>query len=130
MTFDQETTAQLEEILVAKKIKQISFVLSDDNLILSNAMNAQSIDTIEVMQQYYGEVDEECAIAVELWKECDFKNVILRNFLSRKMEDLNNSLKSFDRNQIELGAMIYSRENNNFTNIQLTSSFRNRYNLN
>jgi hypothetical protein len=116
--------------LEGKNIKKISFVLSDTNTVVSDAMKLKSASSLDGMKRFYSEVASENDITFELWRRCDSRNVILSNLLSRKMERFKSLMKNGSMERLEITGMIYCKGERKFKDIQSLPQMRNRYSLN
>ena len=67
MTFDHDMVGQIRDFLEVNHIREISFVLSDDNRIVSDALKKQTYSKLEGLHHFYKQIIKDKKYSDLLW---------------------------------------------------------------
>ena len=117
ITFDAETLEQLVELLSNKNIQNISFVLSDDNSIVLDALGNHEFSQIDGLSSFYREIARQKDRSILLWKSHHLQFSILSNFLNQKIKELRLALGNIYADRIKINGIIYLSQQKTFSDI-------------
>lgn len=130
ITFDTELVRQLQELLAAKDIREISFILSDDNRIILDALGNHDFSKISGLDNFYCDITRQKEFSEELWQSCNLRFLILSNYLNNKIKELRLQLQTAARSQVKINGKIYSRQAKIFSDIYADLIGREYFSLN
>lgn len=130
ITFDTELVRQLQELLVEKDIREISFILSDDNRIISDALGNHDFSKISGLDNFYCEIIRQKEFSEELWQSCNLRFLILSNYLNTRIKELKLRLKTLPTDQVKINGKVYSRQTKIFSDIYVDLICRECFSLN
>ena len=96
VVFDHHTVNQIEHLILKHDIKEISFVLSDTNPIIFDALGKQDFSGIRGLNDFYDEILRQKEHSQVLWRECNRKFLILSYYLNYKIRELQSEIKQPD----------------------------------
>ena len=117
MIFDADTIEELIRLLKTKNIREISFVLSDDNCIVQDALEKQDFSGIVTLNNFYDEVIAHQKHSEVLWQICSRKFLILSYHLNNKIKELKSGLENVYLNNLKINGIIYKRPEEKFYDI-------------
>lgn len=129
-TFDTDSLRQIKKMLEIHDIRQIIFVLSDNNRIVRDALNKQNISKFEGLQSLSKQVIEKKENCELRWQTYDLQFLILSWHLHNKVQSLQYELEEEFHDQLIIQAKIYKRRENTFCNIYSDLIFREDFSLN
>lgn len=112
MVFDNQVVAELNNFIETKNIKQITFVLSNDNKIVMDALLKKEFSKIKGLQAFYQNVDLEKKSFVKKWKMDNIQIPIIETYLAEKIAALKAKLNKWL--SVELDSKLYDRSVNTF----------------
>lgn len=115
--FDDDLLKQLKKIILSKEINKISFVLSNDNQILADALGSQNYSTISGLNSFYCQIKIYKENAKALWQERYKQLLVLSYHLNNKINELKSGLNNMFTNELLINGKIYNRQKNVFCNI-------------
>lgn len=84
---DQDTIGQIISIIEEQGISEITFVLSEDNPIILDALSRQNFSTIVGMENAYNDVKEHSKAVQRNWNKHDKHVMMLSYYLNQKIEE-------------------------------------------
>ncbi|MEL6674957.1 MAG: hypothetical protein AAFR61_22305 [Bacteroidota bacterium] len=130
LAFDLETLEKIEELILEKNIRKVSFFLSDDNQILSDALSGQSLKKLVSLPGFYDQINQKKARSEELWTHNTSHSFIISYHLKQKINELTLRLGDPYFEAIDIEAKIYKRQKNLFQDIYPDLILQNQINLN
>ena len=129
VSFGPDLAKQLTEIVEAKNIKKVFFMLSYDNPIVLNGMKSKLPSSYLRMKGFYSEIAKESNTTLELWERCDSRNIILTNLLRRRIEEFKACLNKTSIDLV-INGKLYLKKERIFKDINSHPISTNLYNLN
>lgn len=125
-----ETIGQINDLIEVNHVKEITFVLANDNEVILNALKNQNYCEIQGMCQLYNTIGYHLANFNFSQKVVETELPVLCDYLNEKMDELRDVISKWLIGDILINALIYNRQNNVF--LQASSSLfkLNRSNLN
>ena len=117
ITFDKDSVKQLSRLLETKNINEISFVLSDDNNIVLDALGNQGFSRIAGLNNFYGHITKQKKHSELSWQTYDQEFLILSYHLNNKINELRLGLNTIFFNQLKISGKIYNRQQKVFYDI-------------
>ncbi|MEO1257238.1 MAG: hypothetical protein AAFZ15_00515 [Bacteroidota bacterium] len=117
MVFDLDTVEEIIKLLKSKNINEVSFVLSDDNSIVQDALEKQDFSGITVLNDFYDKIIAHQEHSEVSWQICNRKFLILSYHLNNKIKELKLGLKTIYFNGLKINGLIYKRQENIFQDI-------------
>ena len=117
ISFDQEMTMTVNDLIAVKNIRQISFVLSDNNRIVTDALSKKSFSDLVDLNKFYRNIDRQKRQCEEVWPPNYHQFLISSYFLNHKLMQLRAQLDEDLKSQIHLSAKIYKRKQGIFRDI-------------
>ena len=130
VTFDIVLVGHIKDLILKKNIQQITFVLSDDNLILSNDKRSQELLQIDRIANLNNQIVIQQRYSEPLWLTRNDKLLIFSYHLRNKIRELYQGLSSLNLIQLNIGAKVYHRKKNVFRDIPYDLICLDRFNLN
>ena len=87
ITFDRKIVHQLEKLIKKREIKEISFVLSNDNRIVLDALGNQDFSEIRSLGDFYKKVTLQRDQIGLTWKIWDRQSLLLSYHLNKKIRE-------------------------------------------
>ena len=115
--FDSNRIGWLSELLTTKNIHEISFVISDDNRIVLDAMKTQDYSGITGLNNFYNYILKQEEYADVLWQTSNRQFLVLSYHLNKKIKELRLGLKYKYAEELKIDGKIYNREEMNFRGI-------------
>ncbi|WP_422091300.1 hypothetical protein [Tenacibaculum ovolyticum] len=114
---ENKTIESLSEVIIEHNIKEISFVLSNNNHIINDALGAQDFLRIKGLTRLYRQIKKQKEHSDMLWKTDYNQFIILSYYLNKKINELQLQLANLSKRHIKIGGKIYNKHTNSFTNI-------------
>ncbi|MCG8574608.1 MAG: hypothetical protein MI810_06975 [Flavobacteriales bacterium] len=115
--FDIIVMEQLNDLLLTRNIQEISFVLSDDNRIVVDALKSRGFGGLKWLDDFYNQIVGHKNNSKTLWQTQDDQDLILSYYLKNKVEELRTGLNNLFVNQLEINGKIYKHKENVFKDI-------------
>ncbi|OSY89267.1 hypothetical protein WH52_01075 [Tenacibaculum holothuriorum] len=129
-TSDYKTINSIRELIIKHKIKNVCFVLSNDNEIIKDAFGEQYFSEINGLKSFYKKVSKEKELLEAIWGADHRKDSILSYFLNMKIKEFEANLGYIPHHQINIIGKIYNRFENSFRNIYSNITCLNKHILN
>lgn len=113
--FDSETVGQINSLIEANNIKEVTFVLSDRNRIVSDALEKKDFSSLKGLEEFYSEIQKQEKLSRVLWQSADISIPILSYHLNMKVKELRPLLKRWLLGEFEVNARIYHSQQERFT---------------
>ncbi|MDN5213216.1 hypothetical protein QQ020_14200 [Fulvivirgaceae bacterium BMA12] len=117
IVFDTNMVSQLKELLQTKNIQDISFVLSDNNRIVSDALGKQAFSGITGLSNFYNQITRQRENSEEVWQTYNHQFLILSHHLNDKIKELKLCLKQLSVDPPKINGKIYNRHQEVFSDI-------------
>lgn len=130
IAFDPDMVSEVNDLLQSKSIKDISFVLSDDNRMISDALGNKKFSAISGLDGFYRHMSKQKACCEGKWPTCYHQFLISCYYLHHKTLQLRVEMGEELTDQVQITAKIYKREEQIFRDIQPISILRNGMALN
>ncbi|WP_298426267.1 hypothetical protein [uncultured Kordia sp.] len=114
---DNSTLKSIKELILKHDIKNIYFVLSNDNKIILDALERQSFSEIIGLENFYSEIIKQKEDSEIMWLTTNNKDLIISYFLNHKIKELQLELGNLSLNSIKVRGKIYDINNTYFKNI-------------
>ncbi len=115
--FTQIELSQIMKLICSKGIREIYFILSDDNQIVSDAIDKQDFSNIRGLKKFYDQVILQKEHLEMSWKTQNSQLLILSSFLNEKIEKLKNGLSDLMIGEITIKSKIYIKKEYVFKDI-------------
>jgi hypothetical protein len=117
LTFSKNELNQIKKLICSKGIREIYFVLSDDNQIVSDAIGNQDFSDFRGLKKFYNQVQLQKENLEMSWQIQNPRSLILSCFLNEKIEQLNDGLKDLMIGKIAIIGKIFNKEEHQFKDI-------------
>ena len=117
ITFDSETMEPLMEFLISKNIRKTSFVLSDDNSIVSDALGNLNFSQIAGLQHFYQQINRQKIRSTVFRQSHHLQFYILSNYLNQKIKELRQALGERYAERMRINGKIYLSQQKIFSDI-------------
>jgi len=118
---DANQVDQISTLIITKDIKEVNFILSDNNRIIQDANGKQKFSYISGLDKFYDEITSEKIYSTHLWKKKTFNNTILSSHLVNRSKDLQLKLENWHIHYLRIKILIFNSKTQDFNHI--------RYNL-
>jgi len=112
--FNENALRHTKSLICSIGIKEICFVLSDDNRIVLDALGNQDFSDVAGLKRLYNQVLIQKEHLETLWQIQDPQFLILSSFLNKKIEKLKDGLSDLMIGEITISGKIYSKEEHMF----------------
>lgn len=130
ITFDYDVIQNLNELIETKKIEEISFILSDDNPFLLDAIGKKRFVEISGLNNFYNQIIKQKEHSEELWKTLNKQFLLISYHLNNKIKELKFEISSQVIDQLKINGKIYSKRENSFRDIHSELICLEEFNLN
>ncbi|MDC8005857.1 hypothetical protein POV27_17520 [Aureisphaera galaxeae] len=125
-----ETLRSIKELIEKHNIRKISFVLSNDNEIILDALEGQFFSGVRGLETFYNEIMEQKEHSDLSWRTGDRQFALLSYYLNKRIRELRLQLCSFFRFPFEINGRIYDRYDDTFIAIYSDLICIEKYSLN
>jgi hypothetical protein len=129
-TFKILEVGQIKESIIKNNIQEISFILSEDNWIISDAIERQAFSEISVLNNFYCSVNKQKENYELLIDTQNKQYLMIVYHLQHKIQELKDGLQSLFINNIKINGKIYLRKEEAFTDIPFDLLCLEYFNLN
>lgn len=98
-------------------IQEITFILSMENRIALSALKDREFSGLHGLECFHDDIERQMAYTKIQWKTNNLGDPILYYLLNEKVSELKSKLSNWEVDQIKIGAKIYNRKMNFFTEI-------------
>lgn len=109
--------ARIEGLLTANDIWNISFVLSDDNSMVLDALGNHEFSKIAGLRNFYQEIAKQKERSAALWQSHHLQFSIISNYLNHQIRELRLALGHRGTDQLQINGKIYLRQQKAFSDI-------------
>lgn len=111
---DPKTLECLKALITKHQIKDIYFVLSDDNKIVMDALTQQNFSDIKGLKAFYKAIAIQRNESKLLWTSKDAHFALLSYYLNTKIKALQQELTCVTESSLAIKGKIYHRKNHTF----------------
>ena len=115
--FDKCMMAQISLLLQTKNVNSISFVLSDNNRIVSEPLSKKDFSEILELGDLYNQIAIQREYTEGVWQTYDRQFLMLSYHLNYKIKELKMGLKCLSLDPSKIDGKIYNRREGIFSNI-------------
>ncbi len=112
--FRCEELDEIKDLLETKEIRKISFVFSDDNQIVSDALTGQLYSNLSGIDYFYDDLMRRQNDLRMIWELCDDRIMLLSCYLLDKVEKLRRELDFTVNQRLDIDVKIYHRNEKTF----------------
>lgn len=94
MEFDKEIILEINKLIACKNTDAITFVLSDKNQIILNAIGNNKVVNNWGLKRFDKQVKKQKELSYMLWKGYDQKTSILSRYLNAKIQKFESKIKT------------------------------------
>ncbi|MEM9648709.1 MAG: hypothetical protein AAF969_09515 [Bacteroidota bacterium] len=116
VVFNGETANHLRNFIQKRGIREIFFVLSITNPIITDALGNQEFSDIRGLSDFYGEVLKQKGHSQVLYRESNRQFTIISHHLNKKVRELQLAL-NVGADRVKIGGKIYNAKDNAFYKI-------------
>lgn len=117
MIFDAIMLGKIKELILTNNIREISFILANDNRIVLDALGNQNFSDISGLNNFYNHIIRKKEHSEVSWKTLDHQFLILSYHLNGKIKELKLGLNDSSFDQLKITGKIYNRQENHFNDI-------------
>ena len=117
INFTDNELKETKKLIYLKKIREIVFVLSEDNKIVLDALGNQNFSDIRGLNSFYNQVVGKKKHLEMTWKTLNPQFLILSYFLNQKIKKLENGLNDLIIDPLTITGKIYNKQENVFKDI-------------
>ena len=117
IAFNADQVEEINALIENKGISEITFVLSDNNRIVVDALENQSFANISGLSNFYREIVRQKKRTRVTWRTKDFRTFVLSYYLAMKVRELMPRLKSWPIDQLKINAKIYNKRKKVFSQV-------------
>ncbi len=117
ITFNPELIKEINSLIKTKSISEITFVLSDNNSVILDALRSQDFNNIRGLESFYNTITDRKRSIETLWQILDIRIPIISYYLDLKIKELQLRLNNWLPNPIGVNAKIYNKQNNTYIGI-------------
>lgn len=114
MDFSNDLVGEINALVEVNGIREITFVLSSDNKIISNAIAKQTSGEPKTLSDFQRSILELADDFKAFWHKEGFMFTVLSSFLQKKAIELSSQISPWLSDDIKINTQIYSRCQNNF----------------
>lgn len=117
ITFDSKTIEQINTLIETRQIREITFVLSHNNYIVSDALKNQDYSNVRGLDDFYDEIVSQKQHSEALWQTDHSQFLVLSYYLNKKIRELQFKLNSLLHIPMKINGKIYNRREDTFKKI-------------
>lgn len=114
ISFNSQVIEEINTLIEAKSIAEISFVLSDNNKIIMDALKSENLKSFNGLESFYDRISTHTKRAEILKHVFHSETLFIGNYLNFKVQGLIPQLKNWFSDKVKVNALIYQREKNVF----------------
>ncbi|MDN5202742.1 hypothetical protein QQ008_15240 [Fulvivirgaceae bacterium BMA10] len=130
VVFNDKIINQIEGLIKKNNIRKISFVLSNDNRIVLDALGNHDFPEITGLNNFHYEITRQKECSEMLWQTCNRQFSILSYYLNKKIKELELELSNLSIDQIKISGKIYNKQESIFSDIYSDLICREYFSLN
>ncbi len=117
VAFGNYELKQIKKLIRTRNISTITFVLSDNNRIVLDALGNQEFSNIRGLKKTYSQVLQQKEHLDSTWQTLNPERLILSSFLNIKIKEFKNRLSDLFTNQLTISGKVYNKKENKFDDI-------------
>ena len=110
---DKRILDNLRELIKAKHIGNVFFILSSKNKIILDALEHQFFKNITGLEQLYNKIEEQKRYS-KFWNNNQFQNLLFSYYLNHKIDELSYNLDDCLFQPLTIKGQIYNQQHNRF----------------
>lgn len=130
MAFDERNLRHIKDTLEIHEIRELSFILADDNRFFRDALEEQKYSDLNILKSFYEQMREEKDNCQDLWQSYNRQFLILSRYLNNRIKSLQYALEETCMYRLNIDAKIYKRQEGMFYSIYPALIFREGVSLN
>ena len=119
ISFSDDFILDINSLLESKGIGKITFILSNNNRFILDAMKNQEFKYIKELKEYYKTIEKRKVLTIKSYKNKNFTSLITSHILKTKINELNSNLFDWIRNKISIEGKIYDPTKNIFFDVRI-----------
>ncbi len=128
--FDMSLIEEISALIEVKRIRNITFVLSNENRLLIDAIEHQTYTGLQGLDDFYSLIGRYTKDFTKMWRTNDLHTQVLSFYLDMKTNELRSKLNSWLANELTIDAKIYDTQSHIFNNISVNRHQLQPFNLN
>lgn len=112
-----EIVEEVNGLVEAKKIREITFVLSDRNRMILDALEHQVYTEIQGLKDFYSAIDQQKVLTDRIWQINDRHIPVVSCYLAAKIRELQQKLRGVVVAPVTVNARIYKRDEQLFSDV-------------
>ena len=117
ISFSDDFILDINSLIESKGIGKITFILSNNNRFILDAMKNQEFKYIKELKEYYKTIEKRKVLTIKSYKNKNFTSLITSHILKTKINELNSNLFDWIRNKISIEGKIYDPTKNMFFDV-------------
>ena len=119
ISFSDDFILDINSLIESKGIGKITFILSNNNRFILDAMKNQEFKYIKELKEYYKTIEKRKVLTIKSYKNKNFTSLITSHILKTKINELNSNLFDWIRNKISIEGKIYDPTKNMFFDVRI-----------
>ena len=119
ISFSDDFILDINSLIESKGIGKITFILSNNNRFILDAMKNQEFKYIKELKEYYKTIEKRKVLTIKSYKNENFTSLITSHILKTKINELNSNLFDWIRNKISIEGKIYDPTKNMFFDVRI-----------
>ncbi|BDS11058.1 hypothetical protein [Aureispira anguillae] len=130
IVFNNDTTWQIQKLINKNHINKISFILSNDNRIILDALGNQGFSKVTGLNNCYDEIIKQKKLSEKSWQRYKRQFSIISYHLNKKIKELRFGINGSFASQLKISGKIYHRQEQVFKDIYPDLICRESFSLN
>lgn len=122
--------AQINKIIATKNITEITFILSDNNQIVMDALSNRDFPEYIGLRRFYNEILQQKRRSKLLWQTDNLQVPILSAYLNMKIAELQPKIRRWMKEPIKINGKLYYRKQQLFKELHFDFLCGNNFSLN
>ncbi len=119
ISFSDDFILDINSLIESKGIGKITFILSNNNRFILDAMKNQEFKYIKELKEYYKTIEKRKVLTIKSYKNKNFTSLITSHIIKTKINELNSNLFDWIRNKISIEGKIYDPTKNIFFDVRI-----------
>ena len=130
VAFSAELVGQINDLIAAKGIREVSFVLSNRNQLIIDALKNRSFKRIRGLTGFYNEIAKQEKFTKAVWQVDELLAPVLSYYLSVKIREFKSTLASWSLEPINVDGKIYNNQSDVFIDVDADLFGKRNFNFN
>jgi len=113
-TIEANKVCEIIQVIKKHKIEEITFIISENNKIILDAIDQQEFIGIRGLNSSYNQINKNRNLSRQMWSSHEQYILFLSYYLMEKINKIRNHLHLNSIHQIKVNGKIYSRAYNSF----------------